>query len=320
VSAPTQTWAGCHGVRLRPDDLGRTFGSSSGTPLLDAELRLGPVEPAAGERLWRIEADAAPPDSPLASQELVRTAGGDFVLSGREPLLAVHPDERTITVGQLDSAGLQLVTTYAMPLLLHGTDALVVHASVCARGNDAVLVAGRSGAGKSTLLSALVDEGWRAVSEDLCAITTDGSGRTLVHPGPPWVRRRRTLPPPASARVLFETPDKIGYDLAPHRCDAPVDLRLVLFLGPPGGDAASVTPLAPAAVLAELAHHALWLGPAGDRAAAVFPPCASISRRIQAAVLQLPERPDWTRLAVPAIDESLDRASRVAAATSDERL
>ena len=64
---------------------------------------------------------------------------------------------------------------------------LVMHASVAARGNSAVLLTGVSGAGKSTTLAALCARGWSILSDDVAVLQRSPEGEILVLPGVPQV-------------------------------------------------------------------------------------------------------------------------------------
>jgi len=63
----------------------------------------------------------------------------------------------------------------------------LLHASVAAKDNNAVAVAGDSGAGKSTSLGVLFAQGWQLVSDDLCAITWN-NGKPMVIPAYPQIK------------------------------------------------------------------------------------------------------------------------------------
>ena len=61
---------------------------------------------------------------------------------------------------------------------------VVLHGNALEKGGRAVAVMGHSGAGKSTLAYALMQQGWRLLTDDLVAITPDG----LVLPGIPCIK------------------------------------------------------------------------------------------------------------------------------------
>jgi hypothetical protein len=296
VTAAVPAWQGCHGVRLRPVDRAAQYGTCTGAPLLDAELTLGTPDGPSGRRLWQISTtvDVAGEDVPV-EQQLVRDAAGNDVLVGLSgPLLAVDHRRRLIMTptSEDDPRTLQMVTTFAIPLLLHEAGVLVLHAAACTRDGVTVLIAGRSGSGKSSTLLALIDAGWSPLSEDLCAVD-QGDEHPRVWPGPPWLRRAPGAHGPSGSSVRFEALDKVGWDLSARMAAAPADLDAVVFLEPPGGSTIEHDRTPSADAVAHLAQHAVWLGDPDDRAPALFTSCARLSGAVPAWSLRVPWQPDW---------------------------
>jgi hypothetical protein len=310
AAASPLPWSGCHGVRLGPPDRGAPYGTCAGTPLLEAELALGPITVPGGRELWAISTNVDVGGEAVAvDQRLVRDAQGTDVLVGATPLLSVDHRRSLITTGTAedDPRTLQMVTTFAIPLLLHDAGVLVFHASACARDGMAVVVAGRSGSGKSSLLVALLEAGWQTVSEDLCAVELRGDG-AWVWPGPPWVRRVPGAAGPEGSRIRFEARDKTAWDLSEHMVDGPRPVAAMVLLDAPGGSAVQCTPMDAAEAIGHLAHHAVWLGDPLARAAALFKPCAQLARAVPARGLRIPRQPAWGD-AVRALDEALSAAA-----------
>jgi energy-coupling factor transporter ATP-binding protein EcfA2 len=196
----------------------------------------------------------------------------------------------------------QLVTTIALPLLVHGSsptsEAVVLHAAACTRAGEAVVVCGASGSGKSSLLVALIAAGWHAISEDMCVVDLRRDA-AAVWPGPPWVRRTDTGPPGSSAR--FEAADKTAWDIAPWQVDEPQPLGQLVFLEPAGGDRAVHETVARPHAIAALARHTVWLGDQDQRSVATFRPCVTIAGAVPATRLRLPVSDSWLDLAVDAL-------------------
>lgn len=75
------------------------------------------------------------------------------------------------------------VLSSIMGVLAHYNGFLALHASAIEVDGECVLFAGDSGCGKSTLAAAFHDQGYRIVSDDICAISLDEHGRPLLHAG-----------------------------------------------------------------------------------------------------------------------------------------
>ncbi len=302
TSPPDGSWSGCHGIRLRPPAAAAGYGSSRGIPLADAELGRGPVDPS-GEELWRITADPPPGATRPAEQWLRRGSDGSFVAGGPAgAVLRVDARRAHVTIdAEQEAIARQLVTTIALPLLVHGSTpnpAVVLHAAACARAGEADVVCGASGSGKSSLLVALVTAGWQAISEDMCVVDLRGEP-PAVWPGPPWVRSADAGPPGATAR--FDAVDKTAWDITPWQVDEPQPLRRLVFLEPAGGDRVVHETVARPDAIAALARHTVWLGDQDQRSVATFGPCVQIAGAVPASRLQLPVSDSWLDLAVGAL-------------------
>jgi hypothetical protein len=84
------------------------------------------------------------------------------------------------------------VLDHALPQAMMRRGRLVLHASCLATSdNRCFALAGESGRGKSTLAAALVERGYRLVSDD-CAVVELGPGRPRVVPAYPGLRLHRT--------------------------------------------------------------------------------------------------------------------------------
>lgn len=67
-------------------------------------------------------------------------------------------------------------------ILLHQREQIVLHASAIEVNGRAVVFCGASGAGKSTIAAALVQRGYRLITDDICAISLSGKSAPMVHP------------------------------------------------------------------------------------------------------------------------------------------
>ncbi len=67
-------------------------------------------------------------------------------------------------------------------ILLHQRGLVVLHASGVELDGCAALFLGASGAGKSTLAAALMQRGYRLITDDFCVVSLDAGGRPMVNP------------------------------------------------------------------------------------------------------------------------------------------
>lgn len=292
-------WFGCLGVRLGglgPTDL-PLLGSASGTPLVDATVRRGAVADPVGDLLWEVEGPVALAGGGQvdAYQALWRRPDGVRVLVAgpdRDAVLAVAGRSIVLATGLDDPAATQYLVAYALPLVLGDAGVLVLHGAAAALDGRALVVCGPSGRGKSSIVVGLVDAGWRAVTEDLCALDLRSSV-PAVWPGPPWVRRRPDEPGPAGATVAFETADKVAWALGARQARSPATLAALARLEEPGGAGPEVHPVDTPAGLGLVGANALWFDDLERRAATQFGPAARVARAVPVWSVRFPRAAGW---------------------------
>jgi hypothetical protein len=273
-------------------------GTSSGSSLLEADVRVapGPPVPADAELLWHIDEHVDTPEGAVhVDQRLYRLDDGTYsVTSSRDQSVTVDAGTGSITVeGRDDGVRGQLLTTFGLPLALTASPhAFLLHASACRGPDGAVVVCGASGTGKSSALVGLLRAGWDAVSEDTCVLDLRVNP-PRVWPGPPWVRRAHGLEGPPGAQVRFTTPDKTAWDIAPWQAHEPVPVSELVFMEPPGGEEVSATAVGEVDAVPLLARHAVWLGHPDERGRRLFGPAVDVAGQIPARRLRLPVSPSW---------------------------
>ena len=90
-----------------------------------------------------------------------RILGGERILWSKENKGVSDQDIITFLLG----------SAFGSILIQRGT--LVLHGNALANGNNAIICLGHSGFGKSTLAYALIEQGWKMLSDDLVALTSD---------------------------------------------------------------------------------------------------------------------------------------------------
>jgi hypothetical protein len=292
VTAARSPWSGCHGVRLRGEPL--DLGQASGEPITEAVVRVGAVPPPTGPELWRLHAEAEAGGVQRSIDRWLCRQNGSFVVhASAGPALSVELEDGAVTIEPgADALTRQLVASFAVPLILNGQDTLVLHAACLARDGRALVVCGTTGAGKSSVLVRMVDAGWQAVTEDVCAIDLRG-GVPTAWPGPPWVRRAYGEPGPAGASLRFDTPDKAAWDLAPWQAPGPVPVARLVFLDPPGGNGPRWESVSQPAAVRDLARHAAWLRDPTEAPRHLFGLALALTKHVRCDHLRLPRDQAW---------------------------
>jgi hypothetical protein len=119
--------------------------------------------------------------------------------------------------------------------LLHQRGFLVLHAGAIRSEKGAVLFAGPSGNGKSTLLGAMLQRGYRMLSDDITALVLDAADRPTVLPGYPqtklWADSADTLAQ-STERLRRVRPDLDKFAQLTHDsfCDEPTPLHAIYTL------------------------------------------------------------------------------------------
>ena len=185
---------------------GARFG---GAPLPDVSITFGPM--------------------PLVGYEVdyqgvgLHVDGGDLYVNVPGIAQFKLEDGSRIVVDPAASAERETVRTYLfgtiMGALLYRRGILPLHANAIEVDGSVFAVAGPSGAGKSTLAYQLQELGYRLLTDDICALTTDSGGSFWAWRGIPRVKLWRDAleafgQTVGALRSLTVQPDK--YALAPR--------------------------------------------------------------------------------------------------------
>ena len=121
-----------------------------------------------------------------------QTAPGVYLLNLKRVGRFQVRDGREIVIQPVEGISEESIRTFLLSAclsnLLHQRKLFALHVSGIHTKGGAVLFAGHSGTGKSTLVSALLQRGYKMLSDDMLALTFDAQGHVLCLPGFPQVK------------------------------------------------------------------------------------------------------------------------------------
>ncbi|MDQ5920825.1 MAG: hypothetical protein QG673_881 [Pseudomonadota bacterium] len=128
-----------------------------------------------------------------AAKSLI-TADGKFILV--VPHIAIYSVDAASSLVLIEKATPHITNDHVLvyltgtiaAYLLQYQDYLVLHGSAVLINNCAVIFSGNSGAGKSTTATALVERGYKLLTDDVVVIKKDNCGRLVLVPGPARVK------------------------------------------------------------------------------------------------------------------------------------
>lgn len=177
----------------------------------DVRIERGPVLPD-GEVLW---------EAPIAPRCRCLRQGDEIIMDWDAARFAVRRD-RIVVDAQDEAVMRQLLIQPVWAVLLTARGRQALHACAVERDNRAVAVAGTSRSGKSTSALALINQGWRLLTDDLLTFERD----TVAYPGPPYMRLRADR-----AAGLAGGWDELGKLChAPRSCQQPVPVETIIIL------------------------------------------------------------------------------------------
>jgi len=285
----------------------QAYGLTLATPFACADLAPADTE-ASVDVVVQEGVVAASLRSPVVSEPGFDVAPGSFLRRGGHAgaRFLVRGGDRVVFERnpQADDAMLAVqFSASVLPAILRQRGLLVLHANGAVANGRAVLLGGLTGAGKSTTLAALLDRGYRMLSDDVTVLRLRGDGATEVVPGL------------ARMHLTDESASAIGLDLdtlpsqpwrrwktavptEPAMAMGAAPLGAVYVLRSDGAEGVRVTALAGAEKFDALLRCVY--GPVlGDEHPALFPLLSAVLKQV--AVFEL-QRPDdrWS------VDEVVD--------------
>jgi hypothetical protein len=231
---------------------------------------------------------AIPLEAPPVVRGLRVTSEGGLLRIKGTGRYAISDGSRIIVdadPGALDRNVRLFLLGSAMGVLLHQRGIVPLHANAIDLNGRAIGFLGRSGSGKSTLAAAFHDQGWRVLSDDVCAVTEDHGG-FLAQPGIPRLRLWRDAIE-RSGRVTegyeraFDDVDKYTVGIAAEAGQA-VPLTALYLLASPGEGDFAIRRLAGAEAVDALmanTYRGAFVALVGDRRR-YFETCVALSRQV----------------------------------------
>lgn len=125
-----------------------------------------------------------------------------------------------------------------MGAILHQRGFMPLHGSCVTDGTGAILITGDSGAGKSTLAAEFLSQGWKLLTDDVCAVS-DPENCPTVHSSYPsqklWQDSLDQYKRPESdihSLYFSETREKFGVDTSKFFLNGTHPLQMIVYLVP----------------------------------------------------------------------------------------
>ncbi|RMH05292.1 MAG: hypothetical protein D6704_09845 [Nitrospirae bacterium] len=281
------------------------LGIHSVLPLPELISPLGRVEPEVIVQTGTVEEAKGMPDDCI---EWGWATPDDIYLYWRDVCALRVTGGKTLIVhalpGSQDAQIRFLILNRGLPAILHQKGFLVLHGSVVAINQKAVVFLGESQQGKSTLAAFLHQRGHWLMADDLAAMRTE-LAPPLVYPGFPEMRLW-----PDTLKSLGEMPEE--WASVPHRLDkrtrtlstgfstSILPLQKIFVLAE--GQAPQISVLSPREAFLSLMQHSVaagLLGPSNTSATHLHQ-CANLIRNVPICRFERPRSlealPDFARL------------------------
>lgn len=131
-------------------------------------------------------------DKPVFATSSVQISDKKLLLTVEGVARYLVADGTRITIEPFPNSEINNIRLYlfgsAMGALLYQRSIFAIHGSAVETSHGTMIFVGPQGVGKSTLAAHLLTRGYRLLSDDVCAITTDNEGTPVVSPAFPQLR------------------------------------------------------------------------------------------------------------------------------------
>lgn len=125
-----------------------------------------------------------------------------------------------------------------MGAILHQRGFMPLHGSCVTDGSRAILITGDSGAGKSTLAAEFLSQGWKLLTDDVCAVSDPENNPTVQSSYPSqklWqdsLEQYHRSQSDVHSLYFSETREKFGVDASKFFLNATCPLQMIVYLVP----------------------------------------------------------------------------------------
>lgn len=210
---------------------------------IQSDIKFPELLPAEGDPDVTIHLGRVPDSLEKPKKEGVRfqTSPGKFLLTVDDIAKYFVSDGNTITIEPLPKSDIRDVRLFTLGsvfgALIHQRGMLPIHASAIRVNDYCVAFCGMSGNGKSTLANEFLNRGFQLHADDLCVVSSAGTGKPVVFPAYPQLKlwkdaMKNTGIDPTSFNRVREVLDKYSVPVTETFNLQPLPLLKMYILAP----------------------------------------------------------------------------------------